>query len=522
MGDRLFGVETEYAISGMQGLESSNHDLIIRHLLDLAHTTLRNLQDGSSSGLFMENAARLYLDSGMHVEYATPECANPWDAVRYVEAGNQILLDLIQKMTNLRTPEVQTICYRINVDYSGTGATWGCHESYQHRMRPAELQPDLIPHLVTRTIYAGAGGFDPFSSCLSFTLSPRAAHIERAISFDSTSDRGIYHSKNEPLCSGYNRLHVLCGESLCSHFAMFVKFGATCLIVAMAEAGLAPGSAVQLDSPVTALHTVANDLTLATPLKVRNPSRRMTAIEIQRHYLMMAEAHCRDAFMPLWAPQVCEQWRRALELLDAGTGEAAKVFDWQIKLALFSRHAARRGLDWSRLSFWNVIVEHMRQKMELAANGERFPLDRAISPETTIRSFIRRIETLLCKKRFEWDELRRILTLRDEFFEIDMRFGALGPHGIFSMLDSKEVLNHRVSGVDNIDYAMRNPPGKGRAKVRGAVVKRLAGDLEGDWHCSWDQIQSIRHRKFLDLTDPFNETEDWYNSSTNECKDSPF
>src|ERR1035441_7493997 len=201
----------------------------------------------------MENAARLYLDSGMHVEYSTPECANPWDAVRYVEAGNRILLNLIQKMTHERTPDVQTGCYRVNVDYSGTGATWGCHESYQHRVPPAELPPNLIPHLVTRMIYAGAGGFDPFSSSLRFTLSPRAAHIEHTISSDSTSDRGIYHSKNEPLCSGYNRLHILCGESLCSQFSMFVKFGATCLVVAMAEAGLAPGSAVQLDSPLTAL-----------------------------------------------------------------------------------------------------------------------------------------------------------------------------------------------------------------------------------------------------------------------------
>ncbi len=110
--------------------------MIIRHLLDLAHTRLRNLQDGSSSGLFLENAARLYLDSGMHVEYSTPECANPWDAVRYVEAGHRTLLDLIQKMSGERTPEVQTGCYRVNVDYSGTGATWGCHESYQHRMDP--------------------------------------------------------------------------------------------------------------------------------------------------------------------------------------------------------------------------------------------------------------------------------------------------------------------------------------------------------------------------------------------------
>ena len=522
MGDRLLGVETEYAISGIQGQEPADHLMIIRHLLDLAHTTLRNLQDGSSSGLFMENGARLYLDSGMHIEYSTPECANPWDAVRYVEAGNLILQNLIEKMTNERTPEIQTGCFRINVDYSGTGATWGCHESYQHQMQPSGLPQELIPHLVTRTVYTGAGGFDPFSSGLKFTLSPRAAHIEQAISNDSTSDRGIFHRKNEPLCSGYNRLHVICGESLCSHLSMFVKFGATCLVVAMAEAGLSPGSAVQLDSPLKALRTIASDLTLTSPVKMRNPSRQMTAIEIQKHYLNMAEAHCRDAFMPLWAPQVCHEWRRALELLDAGPGAAAKVIDWQIKLALFSSHAGRRGLDWSRMAFWNAVLDRIKKEMGLAADGEPFPLDRAISTETPIPFLIYRIEKLLRKRGFDWDELRQILTLRDEFFQIDTRFGELGQHGIFSMLDADGVLDHRVSGIDNVEYAMRNPPNRGRAKVRGAVVRRLAGDFDGDWYCCWDRVLSTRHGRTLDLTNPFTEVEDWQNTLPLDLDGPPF
>ncbi|MGA2168514.1 MAG: proteasome accessory factor PafA2 family protein [Terracidiphilus sp.] len=258
MAERLLGVETEYAISAMQGQEAADRRIIVRHLLDLAHTTLPNVQDGSSSGLFLENAARLYLDCGLHLEYSTPECANPWDAVRYVEAGHRTMLNLIQKMTDQRTPELQT-GYRVNVDYSGAGATWGCHESYLHRMSPASLPPHLIPHLVTRIVYTGAGGFESFSGGLKFTLSPRAAHIERTISSDSTSDRGIFHTKDEPLCAGHHRLHVLCGESLCSKLAMFVKFVAASLIVAMAEAGLCPGDAVQLDSPLAALRTVAAD-----------------------------------------------------------------------------------------------------------------------------------------------------------------------------------------------------------------------------------------------------------------------
>ncbi|MGA7341192.1 MAG: proteasome accessory factor PafA2 family protein [Terracidiphilus sp.] len=510
MPDRLLGVETEYAISGMQGVEAADHRAILRHLMDLAHTTLRNLRDGNSSGLFMENAARLYLDSGMHVEFSTPECANPWDAVRYVEAGHRTLLSLIEKMTEERTPAVETGCYRVNVDYSGSGATWGCHESYQHQMEPAAAPQDLIPHLVTRTIYAGAGGFDPFSAGLKFTLSPRAAHIERAVSSDSTSERGIYHTKNETLCAGHNRLHVLCGESLCSHLAMFVKFGATCLVVAMAEAGLAPGNAVQLDSPAAALRAVADDPTLTKPLKVKDPSRRMTALEIQRHYLGIAEAHARDSFMPPWAPEVCKQWRGVLDLLEAGAG--AQTLDWQIKLALYSSHAEHCGFNWSRLAFWNAIVERMRQEMGLAADGAPFPLELAISAETPIPGTVYRIEKLLRRNGLAWDELRRILTLRARFFEIDTRFGQIGSRGIFSMLDEDGALDHRMHGVDNIEHAVRCAPDKGRAKIRGAVVRRLAGDLKGNWYCCWDRIFSNVHCRALDLSDPFAEAESWHDA----------
>jgi hypothetical protein len=436
--------------------------------------------------------------------------------VRYVEAGHRTMLNLMQKMTCERTPEIQSACYRVNVDYSGTGATWGCHESYQHGMQPAALPAELIPFLVSRIIFAGGGGFDPFCGGLRFTLSPRAAHIERAISPDSTGERGIFHSKNEPLCAGYNRLHVLLGESLCSRLAMFVKFGATCLVVAMAEEGLTPGRAVQLDSPLAALRAVAADLTLKRPLKVKDPPRRMTAIEIQRHYLELADAHSREAFMPLWAPEVCQHWRRALDLLEAGPGTAAKTFDWQMKLALFQSHAARRGIDWSRLPFWNAVIDHMRKAMGLPADGGPFPLDLAISPETPIPFVVRRLDSFLRKKGFEWDELRRIMALRAEFFEIDTRFGELGPRGIFSMLDRAEVLDHRVSGIDNIEHAMRHPPSKGRAKLRGAVVKRLAGDLEGKWYCCWDRIYSRSHGRALDLSDPFAEAEIWRDAPIGE------
>jgi hypothetical protein len=243
---------------------------------------------------------------------------------------------------------------------------------------------------------------------------------------------------------------------------------------------------------------------------------RKTAIEIQRHYLEMAEAHLGDDFMPPWAPVVCQQWRRVLDLLDRGPAAAAGALDWPTKLPLFLRHAERRGLTWSRLAFWNALLERMRKAMQLPPDGSQFPLEHAVGPETPIPDLVKRINALLRRKGFDWDELKQALALRSEFFEIDMRFGQLGPQGLFSMLDQAGVLDHRVSGIDNIEHAMRNPPATGRARLRGAVIKRVAGDREGEWCCTWQRIYSQRHGRLLDLSDPFAKEELWQDQPVEE------
>ena len=116
---------------------------------------------------------------------------------------------------------------------------------------PAALPDDLIPHLVSRVIYTGAGGFDNRSPGIEFMISPRVAHLAQVISGSSTSARGIFHTKDESLSSnGYHRLHVLCGESVCSQTALWLKTAITTLVVALAEAGLRPCRAIALAGPV--------------------------------------------------------------------------------------------------------------------------------------------------------------------------------------------------------------------------------------------------------------------------------
>ena len=508
MAELLFGVETEYAISGIGPQGAVGRDAILHDLMDLATRRLVHVPDlNSSGGIFLQNGSRFYTDCGFHPEFCTPECTNPRDVVRYIEAGHNILSRLAAEVETLGTSGREIMCLRCNVDYSGSQSTWGCHESFAHRISQHKLQAELVPHLITRLIYTGAGGFNPTSAGLEFSLSPRMAYFRKVLTESSTNDRGIWHTKSESLCSGYGRLHVLCGESLCSEVSNFLKVGTTALIVALADTGLTPGSSVQFADPLAALQIVAADDTCKKPLLTMD-GKSVTAIGVQRHYLEQVEAHLGDGILPEWAAEVCQRWRMILDDLEGDQSAAAKMLDWGVKRATYANYAGGLGIGWDSVPFLNQTIEQMVAVMrDRRGRGKSESLDSAIEVGKEIAGDIAGFEPRLRSRGFDWSNVRKLLDCRATFFEIDTRFGQLGPKGIFSSLEAAGVLNHRIDGTGNIDHAETDPPTGSRAQIRGEVIKRLAGS--GRVQCDWQQVVNFTAGQILDLSDPFSKRENW-------------
>ena len=118
MAERMFGLETEYAFSafGRKGAAAEADPAVVR-FMDVARRTLVNLPDNSSRGMFLQNGSRFYLDCG-HPELATCEVVNPWDACRYVLAGEQTLLAVaVQTLAEDRRWE-EIFLTRCNVCYT--------------------------------------------------------------------------------------------------------------------------------------------------------------------------------------------------------------------------------------------------------------------------------------------------------------------------------------------------------------------------------------------------------------------
>src|SRR6185503_7850389 len=338
----LFGMETEYAVHGSAGsVSDSERQALVWQLIDVAREQLKYLGD-FGGGMFLENGSRLYIDCGQHPELSTPECADPWQVVRYILAGERTLLNIAGELAERKNQPALSF-FKNNVDYSGSGTTWGCHESYLHRSSPATLSDEISPHLISRVIYTGAGGFNSLAAGLTFTLSPRVPHLENVVSEHSTSARGIFHTKDESLSrTGYHRLHLIRGESLSSQTAMWLKVATTALVVAMADAGIRVGGAVSPRAPLTALRVFATDPKCKAKALVAE-RKWMSAVEIQRAYLEAAEAHLGASFMPDWAAEACRQWRRILDRLESGYEGVNTTLDWAIKLTLYRDYAARQG-----------------------------------------------------------------------------------------------------------------------------------------------------------------------------------
>jgi hypothetical protein len=273
----------------------------------------------------------------------------------------------------------------------------------------------------------------------------------------------------------------------------------------MVEAGLRPGTSLELADAVAAMRSFARDSSCTASAQLAD-GRSVTAVAIQREYLARAEAHLEKPFMPSWAPEVCREWRAVLDLLETDPTAAARSLDWAIKRELYADRAARRSLSWGEsIPFWNAVLAKLLAALKRVLPDGRVwaaHADALLSSRSLVRDEVRRLQPLLAERGASWDELRPFLALREELLEIDTRFAQLDARGIFASLERAGALSHGVAGLDRIDEAADWPPKSGRARLRGAAVRRLAGHASR-FLCDWQGISDSEGVFDLNISDPF-------------------
>ncbi|MFT5222871.1 MAG: proteasome accessory factor A [Glaciecola sp.] len=340
---RIFGIENEYGVTcTFRGQRRLSPDEVARYLFR------RVVSWGRSSNVFLENGARLYLDVGSHPEYATPECDTPEMVVTHDKAGERILEGLVQAAEERLHEEgiAGTVSlFKNNTDSAGN--SYGCHENYLVA-RVGEFQrlaDALIPFLVTRQVFSGAGKVLQTPRGAVYSLAQRAEHIWEGVSSATTRSRPIINTRDEPHADAerFRRLHVIVGDSNMSEFTSVMKIATTDLVLRMLE----EQSVVRdftLENPIRAIREISHDMTGTRRVRLAS-GREMSALEIQEAYLERVERFLQSSHeADDEAKKVVTRWRRVLEQLTKDPMELGRELDWVAKFQLIDAYRAKHDL----------------------------------------------------------------------------------------------------------------------------------------------------------------------------------
>ncbi len=317
------------------------------------------------SDLMLGNGARFYNDH-THPEYSTPECGTLKSLVAHDRAGERILLDCAKRRNQVLGVEGAVQLYKNNSDFHGH--SYGCHDNYMlPRSLPfSDLVTFLIPFLVTRQIYAGAGkvGIESGNNYTQglYQVSQRADFMEVEASIDTMHQRPILNTRDEPHAdrSLYRRLHLIIGDANMSEFATALKIGTTWLVLQLIERGLAPKKAA-LQNPVLSVRELSRDSTLRQTIALKDGGT-ISSIDHQGLYLEAAKkAFEKGDAETQW---ILTNWEATLVALKSDPMQLSDRIDWIAKKWLLETFMDAEGVDWTDprlpsldLSYHNIDPE---------------------------------------------------------------------------------------------------------------------------------------------------------------------
>ena len=448
MERRIYGIETEYGVTcTFRGVRRLSPDEVARYLFR------RVVSWGRSSNVFLANGARLYLDVGSHPEYATPECDSVEQLVVHDKAGEWILDQLVESAEQRLAEEgIRGDVYLFRNNTDSAGNSYGCHENYLTSRDDdlAHYSEVLIPFLVSRQIYAGAGKVLQTARGAQFSIAQRSEHIWEGVSSATTRSRPIINTRDEPHADSdrYRRLHVIVGDSNMSEYTTFLKVGACSLMLRMLEDPQVVLRDMTLENPIRAIREISHDLTCRQRVRLAN-GREVSAVDIQSEYLARALRYAETHELSPEEKTALGMWEHVMAGLERDPLSLDREVDWVIKHRLIERYCARHGtdLDDPRVAQLDLQYHDINRdrsvfyKLQRAGLTERMVGDDQIAeavdtpPQTTrarLRGeFIRRAKERKRDYTVDWvhlklnDQAQRTVLCKDPFASTDERVDRL-------------------------------------------------------------------------------------------------
>ena len=438
MQRRIFGIENEYGVTcTLRGQRRLSPDEVARYLFR------RVVSWGRSSNVFLANGARLYLDVGSHPEYATPECDSVRQLVVHDKAGERILEQLLTSAEQRLGDEgVHGDVYLFKNNTDSAGNSYGCHENYCTSRRDdfSSYTEVLIPFLVSRQIYAGAGKVLQTARGARYCVSQRAEHIWEGVSSATTRSRPIINTRDEPHADAerYRRLHVIVGDSNMSEYTNFLKVGACSLMLRMLEEPQVVLRDMTLENPIRAIREISHDMTCTRRVRLAN-GREVSALDIQSEYLNRALRFAEHHDLTEEEQLALDMWEYTLSHLEDDPLKLDRELDWVIKYKL---------------------IEAYRERHDLTLSDARVAL-------------------------------------------VDLQYHDVNrERGLFYRMQRKGMVD-RIVTDEEISHAVEHPPQTTRARLRGEFIKR-AKERKRDYTVDWVHLKlNDQAQRTVLCKDPF-------------------
>jgi proteasome accessory factor A len=456
---RVVGTETEYALIHRPDGEGRTRPVgdqsLLNHLKALTPLIEASLDRKGylHAGQFLGNGGRFYIDRGAHPEYATPECASVRELVAHEKAGDGIVQELVEEasaqMADQGTAGTLSV-FKNNVDSYGT--TYGSHENYLVTPRAMDRIQLIVPFLVTRQVFAGAGRvmMGPEAASSPYRLSQRAEFIDRVFSDRTSQVRGIINLRKReiPRQDQNRRLHLLVGDSNMSECSIKLKVGATALVLRLIEEeGLEDIPA--LTDPVQAIKEISRSM--AVPLMLEGRHGCAGALDIQSMYLEKVRSFCATRGTDPEEADTLELWGRTLD------GLKQLRISWTNGVIEDDPSDLKRKLDWV-MKLW--LISRIKDKAGVGIHDWRLKL-------------------------------------------LDLGYHDLNPRT--SLHEQCVALNlfDRMIGEDKIRKARTEPPLNTRAEMRGMIIQRAAGENVDVLIDNWEEVSIVARPQGQAATHPF-------------------
>ncbi|MCW7072154.1 MAG: proteasome accessory factor PafA2 family protein [Methanophagales archaeon] len=447
---------------------------------------LRRRNDG-----FLRNGSRIYICTGGHLEIATPECRDAFEVLKYdkaaelfmqigVEEANERLRKRLGKQGQGRgkggrggsahATHVSIQCWKANVEIDKRYSR-GTHESYiVKRKKFVGKEGLLVPFLVLRKIFFGAGGFVAEKAGgergagrgergarggLKYVISPKAMVSKRVLT-ESPSQWPILSTRDEPLSAkDFYRVHVTSGEGVRSEVTRLLNNALTSYVIDAIECGKIT-HIEEIWNPLQTFKEISANTNGEGGWRIKLMNRRTeSAIDyLNSYYLAAIEELFAERETSYWDKYVLDTFKRLCDKFGQGLLEDPFVV---------------RRLEWV-LKWWVL-------KNELADfEYEERP-----------------------KGRFDYRSLYKMDEQAEKEIAASFEFTNLGEHDLYEQVADR-VGVVRLLTEEELGEALLSPPKGSRAELR---VRLAAVPGFEDAALSWNKITINRAPKIkIDMGPP--------------------